>query len=196
TGPVRATGRIMPFIELGVGFQSELSGRENVYLYGSIMGLTKRQVNAKYDEIVGFAELDEFMDLPLKDYSSGMVMRLAFSTAIMTDPDILLIDEVLAVGDVAFKKKSLERMNELWNSGKTIVFVSHQADQVKQLCENSVLLSHGRITSCGPSDEVVGEYESLLRREESSRTPLHDGSKLEAGKCPAPPGVKPRGGSP
>jgi len=117
SGRVQVRGRIMPFLELGVGFQHELSGKENVYLYGAIMGMTKREIAAKYEEIVQFAELEEFMDLRLRDYSTGMLMRLAFSTSIMTDPDILLIDEVLAVGDAAFKKKSLEKMNEFWNAG-------------------------------------------------------------------------------
>ena len=169
TGTVQVRGHIMPFLELGVGMQQELTGRDNVYLYGAIMGMTRQMIGQKYGDIVDFSELEEFMDLRVKDYSSGMLARLAFSTAIMTDPDIMLIDEVLAVGDTAFKAKCMERMNKLWNSGRTIVFVSHQTDQVKQLCEKTVFLHNGGIGAYGPTKDVLKEYERVLKKDEALR---------------------------
>ena len=166
SGTVSVRGRIMPFIELGVGFQDELSGRENVYLYGSILGLPRRLIDAKYGEIVEFAELKDFMDLPLKDYSSGMNMRLAFATATIAEPDVILIDEVLAVGDAEFQKKCLDKMEEFRRRSRAIVFVSHNATQVKRLCSRALLLSHGKEHACGEPSEVLAEYAHLASEEE------------------------------
>lgn len=167
SGSVKVRGRIMPFVDIGVGLQHELTGRDNVYLYGSVFGLPRRRIEEKYNEIVDFAELGEFMDLQLKHYSSGMLTRLAFSTAIMTDPDILLIDEVLAVGDISFKKKCLERMDEYRNAGKTILFVSHQMEQVKALCERSLLLHDSEVRAIGETDQVAERYLEYLHLEKS-----------------------------
>ncbi len=167
SGTVSVRGRIIPFIELGVGFQEELSGRENVYLYGSILGLPKRTIDVKYNEIVEFAELTDFMDLPLKDYSSGMNMRLAFATATIAEPDVLLIDEVLAVGDAEFQKKCLDKMEDFRRRSRAIVFVSHDAAQVGKLCSSALLLSHGKAHALGEPSEVLKEYESLLKNEEA-----------------------------
>ena len=166
SGTVSVRGRIIPFIELGVGFQDELSGRENVYLYGSILGLPKRVIDANYKAIVEFAELKDFMDLPLKDYSSGMNLRLAFATATIAEPDVILIDEVLAVGDAEFQKKCLDKMEDFKRRSRAIVFVSHDAAQVKRLCSRAVLLSHGREHACGEPSEVLAGYARLASKEE------------------------------
>ncbi|HTX43645.1 MAG TPA: ABC transporter ATP-binding protein, partial [Methanocella sp.] len=130
-GSIKVNGKVAPFLELGVGFQPELSARENIYLYGAIMGLTKKEVERKYEEILEFAELKRFENMKLRNFSSGMYVRLAFSIAIQTDPDILLLDEVLAVGDEHFQKKCIEKIEDIRKSGKTIVFVSHALESVK-----------------------------------------------------------------
>lgn len=169
SGTVSVRGRIMPFIELGAGFQGELSGRENVYLYGSILGLPRRVIDERYKDIVAFAELKDFMDLPLKDYSSGMNMRLAFATATIAEPDVILIDEVLAVGDAEFQKKCLDRMEEFRRRSRAIVFVSHDTGQVKRLCDRVMLLSHGRQRACGEPSETVAEYLRIASEEEKGK---------------------------
>lgn len=166
SGQVHVNGRIAPFLELGVGFQPDLTGKENIYLYGSIMGLSKKEIASKYDDILEFAELKRFESMKLKNFSSGMTVRLAFSTAIQTDPDILLVDEVLSVGDEAFQGKCYDIINEFRAKGKTIIFVSHGLDTIRQLCERSVLLDRGHIRSIGTSDKVVDDFRSDMRIKE------------------------------
>ncbi|MFA4956994.1 MAG: ABC transporter ATP-binding protein [Candidatus Methanoperedens sp.] len=175
SGSVKVNGRIAPFLELGVGFQPELTAQENVYLYGSIMGMNRAQINNKIDEIFDFAELERFRNAKLKNFSSGMYARLAFSTAISTDPDIILIDEALAVGDEAFQKKCFDKINEFRGDGKTIIFVSHGMDTVKQLCERSILLNHGKMSSIGFSEKVVNDYRVDMHiKEELSLKKQHE----------------------
>lgn len=163
SGHVQVNGKIAPFLELGVGFQPELTAEENVYLYGSIMAMTRDQITDKIDNIFDFAELERFRNAKLKSFSSGMYARLAFSTAISTDPEIILIDEALAVGDEAFQRKCFDKINEFRVCGKTIVYVSHGMETVKQLCERSILLNHGVMGSIGYSEKVVGDYRGDIR---------------------------------
>lgn len=157
-GSVTINGRVAPLLELGAGFHPELSGRENVFLNGAILGLTKREITKRYDGIVEFAGLNSFIDTPIKNYSSGMVIRLGFAIAVNVDPEILLIDEVLAVGDSAFQLKCMEKIEEFRALGKTIIFVSHGLSQVEQLCESALWLEKGDMRRIGPSAEVVAEY--------------------------------------
>ncbi len=163
-GRVAIKGTVAPFLELGVGFHPDLTAKENVYLYGYMMGMRKREMEAIIDDIFEFAELERFDDMRLKNYSAGMHMRLAFSTAITTDPDIFLIDEVLEVGDDAFKKKCVKKFKEFKREGKTIVYVSHALRTVKNICERSILLSEGKIISEGESGTVIDDYYKLLER--------------------------------
>jgi len=164
-GSVRMNGKVACFLELGVGFQPELTAKDNVYLYSSILGMSRREVNQKYDEIFDFAELRKFESMKLKNFSSGMYLRLAFSTAIHAKPDTLLIDEVFAVGDEAFQKKCIDKINEFREQGKTIVFVSHALEDVKRLCQRSLLLDYGRIVSIGNTQKVVDDYLTMLKGE-------------------------------
>jgi ABC-2 type transport system ATP-binding protein len=159
-GIVRVQGKIAPLIELGAGFDPELTGRENIYLNASILGFSRKEINAKYDRIVEFSELKDFIDAPLKNYSSGMIARLGFSVATEVDPDILIIDEVLAVGDAQFKTKSKERISQFRDKGVTILFVSHDMDEVRSLCGKVLWLDHGRMKMIGDADKVIAEYES------------------------------------
>lgn len=144
-GSVLVNGKISPLIELGAGFHPELTGRENVYLNGTILGLTKKEVDEKFNEIVEFSGIGDFIDTPVKHYSSGMYMRLGFAIAINVEPDILLIDEILAVGDAAFQKKCLEKMKEFHEKGITIIFISHSMDLVENFCERKILIDRGKI---------------------------------------------------
>ena len=161
-GSVSIDKKVASFLELGVGFQPELTAAENVYIYSLILGLRRKKVDKIYDEIFEFAELKRFENMKLKNFSSGMYMRLAFSTAIHADPDILLIDEVFAVGDAAFMVKCKQKMEEIQRQGKTIVFVSHDLDTVKDLCQRAMLLQDGRIASIGATDKVVDDYLAML----------------------------------
>lgn len=161
-GSVTINGRMAPFLELGVGFHPELTARENVYLYGSILGITRKEMNKKYSEILDFAELKRFENVKLRSFSSGMYVRLAFSTAIQADPDIFLLDEVLAVGDEHFQKKCINKIEEFKQSGKTIVFVSHDLDSVKTLCKRTMLLMGGKAAAIGDTGEVVDKYLSIV----------------------------------
>jgi lipopolysaccharide transport system ATP-binding protein len=158
TGTVSQEGKVASFLELGVGFQPELSAEENVYIYGSILGLTRREVRQKYDSIFDFAELNNFKNMKLKNYSSGMFLRLAFATAIHANPDTMLIDEVFAVGDTAFQKKCSDKIIEFQNQGRTIVFVSHSMESVKQICQRCLLLSHGEMAKIGNTEDVINTY--------------------------------------
>lgn len=162
-GTVTINGKVASFLELGVGFQPELTARENVYIYASILGMSKKQVDRVYDHIFDFAELQKFQDMKLKNYSSGMYLRLAFSTAIHASPDTMLVDEVLAVGDEAFQKKCIAKIDEFRRKGRTIVFVSHDLGMVKQLCQRCLLLDGGRTVSLGATEKVVADYLSLLQ---------------------------------
>lgn len=157
-GRIVTSGLISPFLELGIGFNGELSARENVYLNGIILGLSRPQIDLMYKKIVQFAELEDFMEMKLKNFSSGMQVRLAFSIASTVDADIYLCDEVLAVGDMDFQKKCLQTFEDLKHAGKTIVFVSHDLDAIKQFCTKSYLLQKGRVVKEGPTDEVIEHY--------------------------------------
>jgi ABC-2 type transport system ATP-binding protein len=154
-GTVRQQGRIAALLELGAGFHPELTGRENVYLNASFLGLSRRETDRVFDEIVRFAELEDFMGMAVKFYSSGMLVRLGFAVAVHVDPEILLIDEVLAVGDESFQARCLDRVRTFQREGRTIVLVSHALDQVRQLCDRAVMLDHGRVHAHGSPDDVV-----------------------------------------
>ena len=153
-GTIRMAGRLAPFIELGVGFNVELTARENVVLNGVMMGLTKNETNRRLDSIVDFAELDEFIDLRLKNYSSGMLVRLAFSLMMQVDADVLLIDEVLAVGDAAFQQKCADAFHDMKAQGKTIVLVTHSMDTVKTYCDRAMLIDDGTVQRIGDPAEI------------------------------------------
>lgn len=163
SGSVSLNGKVASFLELGVGFQPELTARENVYIYSSILGLRRKQVDRIYDEIFDFAELRKFENMKLKNFSSGMNLRLAFSTAVHATPDTFLIDEVLAVGDEAFKKKCRDRIDQFKAEGKTIIFVSHALETVKELCQRTMLLNEGRIVTMGDTEKVINDYLVLLQ---------------------------------
>jgi ABC-2 type transport system ATP-binding protein len=158
SGSITSHGKISALLELGAGFHPELSGRENVYLNGAILGLTKKQLQQRFDEIVAFAGIEQFIDSPVKNYSSGMYVRLGFSVAINVDPDILLIDEVLAVGDADFQRKCSEKIAEFRKAGKTIVIVSHSLPSVRTLCDEVALLEHGDLRDLGPAAGVIDHY--------------------------------------
>jgi ABC-2 type transport system ATP-binding protein len=161
-GTVTTRGRIAALLELGAGFHPELTGRENVYLNASILGLSKRETDRYFDDIVAFAELEDFIDNQVKHYSSGMFVRLGFAVAVHVNPDILLIDEVLAVGDEAFQRKCLDRVGELQRDGRTIVFVTHAMQLVHQICDAAVLLDRGRVRKAGEVDQVVKEFRTAM----------------------------------
>jgi lipopolysaccharide transport system ATP-binding protein len=173
-------GRVGSLLEVGTGFHPELTGRENTYLNGAILGMGKREIDRKFDEIVAFAEVADFIDTPLKHYSSGMQMRLAFAVAAHLEPETLLIDEVLAVGDMAFQKKCMGKMSEVAGAGRTIVFVSHQLNQIRRLCEKVIWLDQGTIFQIGPTNEVVGAYESAVLSSGSSERRLNDSALVKA----------------
>ena len=157
-GEIRLSGRVASLLEVGTGFHPELTGRENVYLNGAIMGMRRYEINKKFDEIVAFAEVEKFLDTPVKRYSSGMYVRLAFAVAAHLEPDILLVDEVLAVGDAAFQKKCLGKMNDVAGEGRTVLFVSHQMGILGKLCERAIRLEEGQIVNSGETSEVIGKY--------------------------------------
>ena len=167
-GSVTMNGRVASFLELGVGFQPELTAKDNVYIYSSILGISRKEVNKRYSDIFDFAELRKFENMKLKNFSSGMYLRLAFSTAIYANPDTLLIDEVFAVGDEAFQKKCIGKINEFREQGKTIVFVSHALDAVKNLCQRSLLLNDGRIISIGNTGKIINDYLAMLQGDVSN----------------------------
>lgn len=157
-GRVRIDGRVASLLEVGTGFHPELTGRENVYLNGAILGMSKADIKKRFDEIVAFAEVERFLDTPVKRYSSGMYVRLAFSVAAHLEPEILIVDEVLAVGDGAFQKKCLGRMGEVGREGRTVLFVSHNMQAIRQLCDTAIWLKDGRIAAMGPSESMIGKY--------------------------------------
>jgi ABC-type polysaccharide/polyol phosphate transport system ATPase subunit len=157
-GRIDVRGKVSALLELGAGFHPELSGRENVYLNGAILGLSRKQLDQRFDEIVGFAGIEPFIDSPVKNYSSGMYVRLGFAIAINVDPDILMIDEVLAVGDAEFQRRCTEKITEFREEGRTIVVVSHSLPSVQSLCSEVALLDHGHLVRVGPASEVIEEY--------------------------------------
>ncbi|HRN85867.1 MAG TPA: ABC transporter ATP-binding protein [Candidatus Dojkabacteria bacterium] len=161
-GKVHVNGTLVPFLELGVGFNPELTGRENIYLNGIILGMTRKYVESKFDEIVDFAEIRDFIDLQVKNYSSGMVIRLAFAIAVEARADIYLLDEVLSVGDAGFQKKSLEKMLSLLSNGATGILVSHNIKDVKQYCNRVILLKNGEVVYNGPTGEGIKIFENQM----------------------------------
>jgi len=158
SGQIAVNGRLSALLELGAGFHPDLTGRENIYLNGSILGLSRAEMQRKFDSIVSFAEMERFVDVPLKRYSSGMAMRLGFAVAVHVEPDVLLVDEVLAVGDYSFQAKCIEKIGEMRRKGVTILFVSHDLDTVQQLCDRVIWLHDGRIVLEGNSNEIVEKY--------------------------------------
>ena len=158
-GSVSVRGNIVPMLELGSGFDFDLTGRENIYLNGSILGYSRHFLDEKYDETVSFSELGEFIEMPIRNYSSGMMMRLAFSIATVVNPEILIVDEILAVGDEAFQRKSRQRMLELMGGGTTVLFVSHSLDQIREMCDRVLWLDHGQIKMLGETKEVCDAYQ-------------------------------------
>ena len=158
TGKIHINGRIASLLEVGTGFHPELTGRENIYLNGAILGMSRKEIKAKFDEIVAFAEVDKFLDTPVKRYSSGMYVRLAFAVAAHLESEILVVDEVLAVGDAQFQKKCLGKMDEVSKAGRTILFVSHNMPSIQQLCCNGILLSNGTMKDTGNIEKVIESY--------------------------------------
>lgn len=177
-GTVEVSGRICPLLGVGTGFHQDLTGRENVFLNASLLGLSNKDTAARYDNIVDFAELHDFMESPVKTYSSGMVVRLGFSVAAHMDPDVLLVDEILGVGDEHFRHKSFARMVELKQQGKTICVVSHNLDSIKVFCERAIWLDTGRLIVDGDSGDVVAQYQAAVEWYER---------QLEEGEAPAQP---------
>ncbi len=162
-GTVTTKGKIVPLLELGAGFDKEYTGAENIYLYGAVLGYSRKFVEQKFDEIVEFSGLGEFIDVPLKNYSSGMKSRLGFSIATVVEPEILILDEVLSVGDVKFRKKSEKKIMSMFDEGVTVLFVSHSLAQVRRLCNKAILLEKGRIIASGDIDEVSKIYEEKTK---------------------------------
>ena len=160
-GSVTVNGSIAPLIELGAGFDMDLTARENIYLNGTVLGLTPKYIDSKFDEIVEFSELRDFLDVPLKNYSSGMVSRIAFSIATITKPDILIADEILSVGDFMFQEKCEKRMAELMSGGTTVILVSHSIRQIERMCDRVTWLEQGRVRMTGTPDEVCAAYKAL-----------------------------------
>lgn len=160
-GTIKTTGVIAPLLELGAGFDKQYTGAENIYLYGAVLGYSRQFLDSKFQEIVDFSELKDFINVPVKNYSSGMRARLGFSIATIVDPDILILDEVLSVGDAKFRKKSEKKITAMFDKGVTVLFVSHSLEQVKRLCDKAIILDNGRIVASGPIDEVSLVYEEM-----------------------------------
>jgi lipopolysaccharide transport system ATP-binding protein len=182
-GKIISRGRIASLLEVGTGFHPELTGRENVYLNGSILGMRKKEINARFDEIIDFAGTEKFLDTPLKHYSSGMQLRLAFAVAAFLEPEILVIDEVLAVGDAEFQKKCLGKMEDVSKGGRTILFVSHNMSAVESLCSKSILLKNGQVTFNGYSTDAIQQYMNLME----GSVPGHMGTLFFNADNPANP---------
>lgn len=157
-GNVEIGGNICPMIELGAGFDMDLTARENIFLNGAVLGYSKEFIEQKFNEIVEFSELQDFLDVPVRNFSSGMIARLAFSIATIVDPEILIVDEILSVGDIAFQKKSENKMRSMIGGGTTVLFVSHSIEQIKNLCDRAVWLDHGKVRQIGPAKEVCDNY--------------------------------------
>src|ERR1043166_1543467 len=185
-GTVRVRGRISALIELGAGFHPEISGRENVFINGIMLGLTKQEIQTRFDDIVDFAELREFIDAPVKAYSSGMYMRLGFAVAIHVDPDVLLVDEVLAVGDEAFTHKCLDKFGEFRRRGKTILLVTHSLPLVERFCDEALWLDGGHAMEHGDPKRVVDAYLTAVERTEEQQLAQTTAKAVEASEAPAP----------
>jgi ABC-2 type transport system ATP-binding protein len=181
SGEIRTRGRLAALLELGAGFHPDLSGRENVYLNASLLGLSHREIDKKFDDIVGFAELESFIDNQVKFYSSGMYVRLGFAVAVNMDPDILLVDEVLAVGDESFQRKCLDKVHQFQKEGRTIVFVTHSADLVRQVCDRAAVLDHGKMVMLGTAGEAVRSFREHLLNKESYEDAAGDASNNGSG---------------
>lgn len=161
-GSVERHGVLAPMLELGAGFDMQYTGAENIYLYGSVLGYSKTFIEERFDEIVAFSELKEFIDVPLKNYSSGMRARLGFSIATIVEPDILILDEVLSVGDAKFRKKSEKKVMDMFDKGVTVLFVSHSLEQVERLCNKAMILEHGQMLEYGDIDKVAEAYRKII----------------------------------
>jgi len=161
-GKVSVNGKVVPLLELGAGFDSQYTGAENIYLYGAILGYSKEFIDSKFNEIVEFSELGDFINVPVKNYSSGMKARLGFSIATVVEPEILILDEVLSVGDAKFKKKSLNRVKGMMKQGVTVLFVSHSMKQVRSVCNKAILLEKGKVVYKGDLEEAISLYEEDL----------------------------------
>jgi len=159
-GSLEVHGNVVPMLELGSGFDHDLTGRENIFLNGSILGYSEKYLKEKYEQIVEFSELGKFIDVPIRNYSSGMLMRLAFSIATVVQPEILIVDEILAVGDAAFQEKSKARMLELMSGGTTVLFVSHSLEQIREMCDRVIWLEHGQIKAIGATNDICDAYEA------------------------------------
>lgn len=157
-GQVTVNGNICPMIELGAGFDMELTARENIFLNGAVLGYSKEFIEKKFDDIVSFSELEDFLDVPVRNFSSGMVARLAFSIATIVDPEVLIVDEILSVGDIAFQKKSENKMRSMIEGGTTVLYVSHSVDSIKALCDRVVWLEHGHVRKIGDAKTVCEDY--------------------------------------
>lgn len=188
-GQIRVNGKVSALIELGAGFHPDLTGRENIYLNGSILGFSRKEMNRKFGDILAFSELERFIDTPVKHYSSGMYMRLGFSVAVAVDPDILIIDEVLAVGDEVFQRKCFDRIAEFRRRGKTIIFVSHGLSMVEYLCDRVVWLHHGVVKGQGPATRVIRGYVEEMQRhdEENREAAQHLAAPVEASPTDSAP---------
>jgi ABC-type polysaccharide/polyol phosphate transport system ATPase subunit len=191
-GSAEIRGRVGSLLEVGTGFHPELTGRENTYLNGAILGMGKKEIERKFDDIVAFAEVADFIDTPLKHYSTGMQMRLAFAVAAHFEPQILLVDEVLAVGDISFQKKCLAKMGDVAHAGRTIVFVTHQMNQIRRLCEKVIWMDGGTIRQVGPTSEIAGAYEAAM----TSGTASSDTDRGEKARFLSWKILEPRGESP
>lgn len=180
-GSVKVEGKLAPFLELGVGFQPELSAEENIYLYGSIMGMTKKEMEDQLEEIFKFSDLSKFRNMKLKNFSSGMYARLAFATAMATGPEVLLVDEVLSVGDEAFQKKCGEKFNEFKRDGKTIILVSHSLELINKICKESILLIDGELISKGVTEKVIDDYRNIIQEKRDIQL-MGERDKIESDK--------------
>lgn len=186
-GKVSVNGSIAPMIELGAGFDLELTARENIYLNGAVLGYSEKFLNEKFDDIVEFSELKDFLDVPVKNFSSGMIAKLAFSISTVVDPEILIVDEILSVGDLKFQEKSHNKMMELIKGGTTVLYVSHSIDSIKELCDKVVWLDHGNVVKIGSAEEICDEYylsqmgetqkDSMKRKSEKSKKVDYNKSK-------------------
>lgn len=161
-GKVEVHGNICPMIELGAGFDMDLTARENIFLNGAVLGYSKKFIEEKFDEIVEFSELKEFLDVPVRNFSSGMTARLAFSIATVVDPEILIVDEILSVGDMAFQAKSEAKMRSMIGGGTTVLYVSHSINSIKSICDKAVWLDHGKVIKMGPAEEICDEYSKSI----------------------------------
>jgi ABC-type polysaccharide/polyol phosphate transport system ATPase subunit len=171
SGNVRIEGTVAPLLELGAGFDIDLTARENIFLNGAVLGYSKQYIMDKFDEIIEFSELKDFIDTPIRNFSSGMTMRLAFSIATLVNPDILIVDEILSVGDTHFQKKSLNRMNELMSGGTTVLLVSHSLEQIRSMCPRTIWLDHGKMMMIGDTDDVCDAYMLHLGEKPPHRKP-------------------------